>query len=81
MLGDIELIKDKLYSDDSSESFLEFIFELMSGSLMGVQEVYGRLKDMLLTSSIYAKRFNMQMVNLSQFEWCKYLNGRDKKGV
>ena len=81
LLGDIELIKENLYSNDSAESFWEFIFELMSGSLMGVQVLYGRLRDMLLTSSIYAKRFNMQMINLSQFEWCKYLNGSDKKGI
>lgn len=81
LLSYIELIKEKIQSADSSESFWELIFELISGSLTGVQEVYGRLKDMLLTSSIYGKRFNMQMINLSQFEWCKYLNGSDKKGI
>ena len=39
------------------------------------------MKNMLSTDNVYVKRFHMQMINLSQYEWCKYLVGRDHGGV
>ena len=56
--------------------FLQIVFELLSGSLSGMYEGFNGLQNMLQTDSIYAKRYHMQMINLCQYEWCKYFLGR-----
>ena len=61
--------------------FLQIVFELLSGSLSGMYEGFNGLQNMLQTDSIYAKRYHMQMINLCQYEWCKYFLGRDGNGV
>lgn len=81
LLHNIELIKSKIGNKDSINNYLQLLFELLSGSLSGMYEVYSGLKSMLSTNSVYAKRYHMQMINLSQYEWCTYLCGKDKEGV
>ena len=62
-------------------NYLQLVLELLSGSLLGICEVCSNLKDMLSSSNTYAKRYHMQMINLSQYEWCIYLVGKDQNGV
>ena len=81
ILHNVEQIKSNLYNKDSDINFLQLLFELLSGSLSGIYEVCHSLKNMLLTDNIYIKRYHMQMINLSQYEWCKYLAGKDKDGI
>ena len=80
LLQNTELIKSRLSTFDEV-TYLQLLFELLSGSLSGVYEVCSDMKDMLSTDNVYVKRFHMQMINLSQYEWCKYLVGRDHRGV
>ena len=81
ILHNIEQIKSNLYNKNLSINYLQLFFELLSGSLSGIYEVCHSLKNMLSTDNIYVKRYHMQMINLSQYEWCIYLAGKDKKGI
>jgi len=74
------LIKSKLSTFDGA-TYIQLLFELLSGSLLAVYEVCSDMKNMLSTDNVYVERFHMQMINLSQYEWCKYLVGRDHGGV
>ena len=80
ILKNTELIKSRLSTFDGA-NYLQLLFELLSGSLLAVYEVCSDMKNMLSTDNVYVKRFHMQMINLSQYEWCKYLVGRDHGGV
>ena len=80
LLQNTELIKSRLSTFDEV-TYLQLLFELLSGSLSAVYEVCSDMKDMLSTDNVYVKRFHMQMINLTQHEWCKYLVGRDQGGV
>lgn len=80
ILKNTELIKSRLSTFDGA-TYLQLLFELLSGSLSAVYEVCSDMKNMLSTDNVYVKRFHMQMINLSQYEWCKYLAGRDRGGV
>ena len=80
ILKNTELIKSRLSTFDGA-TYLQLLFELLSGSLSAVYEVCSDMKNMLSTDNVYVKRFHMQMINLSQYEWCKYLAGRDQGGV
>ena len=80
ILRNTELIKSKLSTFDGA-TYIQLLFELLSGSLLAVYEVCSDMKNMLSTDNVYVKRFHMQMINLSQYEWCKYLVGRDHGGV
>lgn len=80
LLQNTELIKSRLSIFDGA-TYLQLLFELLSGSLSAVYEVCSDMKNMLSTDNVYVKRFHMQMINLSQYEWCKYLVGRDQEGV
>ena len=80
ILKNTELIKSRLSTFDGA-NYLQLLFELLSGSLLAVYEVCSDMKNMLSTDNVYVKRFHMQMINLSQYEWCKYLVGRDQGGV
>lgn len=80
ILNNTELIKSRLSTFDGA-NYLQLLFELLSGSLLAVYEVCSDMKNMLSTDNVYVKRFHMQMINLSQYEWCKYLVGRDHGGV
>lgn len=81
LLREVELTKSRITDNDTSENYIHLIFELLSGSLLGIHETYSCFKNMISSDSVYVKRYNMQMINLSQFEWCKYLNGKDRKGI
>ena len=81
MLHNVEFIKSKLCNKGLSINYCQLVFELLSGNLLGLYEMCIDLKCMLSTSNVYVKRFHMQMINLSQYEWCKYLVGRDQRGV
>ena len=72
ILKNTELIKSRLSTFDGA-TYLKLLFELLSGSLSAVYEVCSDMKNMLSTDNVYVKRFHMQMINLSQYEWCKYL--------
>ena len=80
ILKNTELIKSRLSTFDGA-TYLKLLFELLSGSLSAVYEVCSDMKNMLSTDNVYVKRFHMQMINLSQYEWCRYLVGRDHGGV
>ena len=80
ILKNTELIKSRLSTFDGA-NYLQLLFELLNGSLLAVYEVCSDMKNMLSTDNVYVKRFHMQMINLSQYEWCKYLVGRDHGGV
>ena len=80
ILKNTELIKSRLSTFDGA-NYLQLLFELLSGSLLGVYEIYSDIKNLLSTDNLYVKRYHMQMINLSQYEWCKYLVGRDHGGV
>ena len=80
ILKNTELIKSRLSTFDGA-NYLQLLFELLSGSLLAVYEVCSDMKNMLSTDNVYVKRFHIQMINLSQYEWCKYLVGRDHGGV
>ena len=80
ILKNTELIKSRLSTFDGA-NYLQLLFELLSGSLLAVYEVCSDMKNMLSTDNVYVKRFHMQMINLSQYEWCKYLVGRNHGGV
>lgn len=80
ILRNTELIKSRLFTFDGA-NYLQLLFELLSGSLLAVYEVCSDMKNMLSTDNVYVKRFHMQMINLSQYEWCKYLVGRDHGGI
>lgn len=80
ILKNTELIKSRLSTFDGA-NYLQLLFELLSGSLLAVYEVCSDMKNMLSTDNVYVKRFHMQMINLSQYEWCKYLVGRDHGSV
>ena len=80
ILKNTELIKSRLSTFDGA-TYLKLLFELLSGSLLAVYEVCSDMKNMLSTDNVYVKRFHMQMINLSQYEWCKYLVGRDHGGI
>ncbi len=80
LLQNTELIKSRLSTFDGV-AYLQLLFELLSGSLLAVYEVCSDMKNMLSTDNVYVKRFHMQMINFSQYEWCKYLVGRDQGGV
>ena len=80
ILKNTELIKSRLSTFDGA-NYLQLLFESLSGSLLAVYEVCSDMKNMLSTDNVYVKRFHMQMINLSQYEWCKYLVGRDHGGV
>ena len=80
ILKNTELIKSRLSTFDGA-NYLQLLFELLSGSLLAVYEVCSDMKNMLSTDNVYVKRFHMQMINLLQYEWCKYLVGRDQGGV
>ena len=62
-------------------TYIQLLFDLLSGSLLGVYEIYSDIKNLLSTDNLYVKRYHMQMINLSQCEWCKYLVGRDQGGI
>lgn len=81
ILHNSEQIKSEICNNDPSKRELSLVFNLLSGSLSGIYEVYSNLKSMLSSNNIYVKRYHMQMINLSQYEWCKYLGGKDKNGV
>lgn len=80
ILRNTELIKSKLSTFDGA-TYIQLLFELLSGSLLGVYEIYSDIKNLLSTDNLYVKRYHMQMINLSQYEWCKYLVGRDQGGI
>ena len=80
LLRNTERIKLRL-SASPDLVYLQLIIEALSGSLSAVYEVCSDMKNMLSTDNVYVKRFHMQMINLSQYEWCKYLVGRDQGGV
>lgn len=81
LLRNVELIKSIICNKDLLKNKLQMIFELLSGSLLGMYEVCSSFKSMLLTDAIYAKRYHMQIINLSQYEWCVYLCGKNRDGV
>ena len=81
LLHNVELVKSELFNNGLPTNYIQLIFELLSGSLLGLYEVCIDLKCMLGTSNVYAKRYHIQMINLSQYEWCVYLKGRDQNGV
>ena len=80
LLRNTERIKLRL-SASPDLVYLQLIIEALSGSLSAVYEVCSDMKNMLSTDNVYVKRFHMQMINLSQYEWCKYLVGRNQGGV
>lgn len=81
LLHNVELIKSELFNYGLPTTYYQLIFELLSGSLLGLYEACIDLKCMLRTSNVYVKRYHIQMINLSQYEWCIYLRGRDQNGV
>lgn len=81
LLHDTELIKVEICNNKLQGNYLQLVLELLSGSLLGICEVCSNLKDMLSSSNTYVKRYHMQMINLSQYEWCIYLGGKDQNGV
>lgn len=81
LLHNTELIKQGICNNDTSKEYLKLVFDLLSGSLWGICDAYSNFKDMLLNRSTYVKRYHMQMINLSQYEWCIYLGGKDRNGV
>lgn len=81
LLNNTELIKSKLCNNGLSINSFHLIFELLSGSLLGLYEVCIDLKCMLGASNVYVKRYHIQMINMSQYEWCVYLGGRDQNGI
>ena len=62
-------------------NILHFTLEILSGGIAGLHECTIALCRLLQTDSLYEKRYEMQNINLNQFEWCKYLLGRDNNGV
>ena len=80
LLQNTELIKSRLSSSNIAH-YLQLLFELLSGSLLGVYEIFSDMKNMLFADNVYAKRYHMQMINLSQYEWCVYLVGKDHGGI
>ena len=85
LLDDIEYAKTTLDTGSSNNSqllkFMQFVYELVSGSILGMNETFMGLRDLLQADSLYEKRYHMQMINLCQVEWCKYLKGTDGNGV
>lgn len=85
LLRDVEETKAILETTpDSNKSSLEFLqltFEILSGGTAGMHECTIGLCRLLQASNVYEKRYQMQTINLNQFEWCKYLLGKDDTGV
>lgn len=85
LLHDVEEAKAILQATpDSNKSSLEFLqltFEILSGGTAGMHECTIGLCRILQASNVYEKRYHMQTINLNQFEWCKYLLGKDESGV
>ena len=73
-----EIISD---SNKYSLELLRLTLEILSGGVAGMHECIIGLCRMLQTNSVYEKRYQMQTINLNQFEWCKYMMGKDSKGV
>lgn len=71
------------FPDDNKSDLdiLHLTFEILSGGVTGLHECTIALCRLLQTDSLYEKRYQMQNINLNQFEWCKYLLGRDNNGV
>lgn len=85
LLGNVETAKAQFdaISDNGASSLesLRLILEVLSGGVAGMHECAIALCGLLQTDSVYEKRYQMRMINLSQYEWCRYLVGRDGKGV
>ena len=71
------------FPDDNKSDLdiLHLTLEILSGGVAGLHECTIALCRLLQTDSLYEKRYKMQNINLDQFEWCKYLLGRDNNGV
>ena len=70
-----------LDNDKFSLEFLQLTLEILSGGTAGMHECTIGLCRILQASNVYEKRYHMQTINLNQFEWCKYLLGKDETGV
>lgn len=68
-------------NDKFSLEFLQLTLEILSGGTAGMHECTIGLCRILQASNVYEKRYHMQTINLNQFEWCKYLLGKDETGV
>lgn len=68
-------------SNKSSLHLLRLTFEILSGGTAGMHECTIGLCRILQTQNVYEKRYHMQTINLNQFEWCKYLLGKNETGV
>jgi len=68
-------------NNKSDLDILHLTLEILSGGVAGLHECTIALSRLLQTDSLYEKRYQMQNINLNQFEWCKYLLGRDNNGM
>lgn len=75
-------ILENFPGDNKSDlDILHLTLEILSGGIAGLHECTIALSRLLQTESLYEKRYQMQNINLNQFEWCKYLLGRDNNGM
>lgn len=63
------------------DSNIMHFYELYFGATEGIYEALSYQRNILTAESVYEKRFYMQWLNLNLYEWCKYLVGKDKKGI
>ena len=80
MLYNAEFIKSKLCNNGLLTNYLQLLFDLLSGSILCIYEVCCDFKSLISTNNVYTKRYHIQMINLSQYEWCVFLRGKDKNG-
>ena len=81
MLYNTEFIKSKLCNNGLLTNYLQLLFDLLSGSILCIYEVCCDFKSLISTNNVYTKRYHIQMINLSQYEWCVFLRGKDKNGL
>ena len=81
MLYNAEFIKSKLCNNGLLTNYLQLLFDLLSGSILCIYEVCCDFKSLISTNNVYTKRYHIQMINLSQYEWCVFLRGKDKNGL
>lgn len=72
-----------IFPDDNKPDLdiLHLTLEILSGGIAGLHECIIASCRLLRTNSLYEKRYQMRNINLCQFEWCKYMLGRDNNGV
>lgn len=81
ILYNAEFIKSKLCNNGLLTNYLQLLFDLLSGSILCIYEVCCDFKSLISTNNVYTKRYHIQMINLSQYEWCVFLRGKDKNGL